>query len=64
MSLGQRMDRDYARAVGELNQAYRSGEFTDEEWAIERAALFDAYERAVDTVAENIAEYGRGGQEE
>ena len=58
MRLGERMDRQYQRAVAELDDARRDGELTDEEYAEHHDLLTAAYERTVDDVAERIKEYG------
>ncbi len=56
--LGEHMDRQYLDAAAELDDARRSGELTDDEYAEAHDALTASHQRAVDTAGENIAEYG------
>ncbi len=59
MTLGQRMDRDYERAVHLLLDDLDAGEIDAAEWAEQHRDLTASYERVVDTAAENLKEYGR-----
>ncbi len=59
MRLGQRMERRYLDAAAALDDAHRSGELTDKEYAEHHDNLTASYEKAVDTAAEDLKEYGR-----
>ncbi len=54
MRLGERMDRQYQRAVKELEQAHADGEYTDKEHAAAQEQLHTNYEKYVDDVAEML----------
>ena len=57
--LGQRLDRQYEVAIAELRNDYESGEITQKEWGNLARELKASHDRAVDSAAENLKEYGR-----
>ena len=57
---GRRLDRQYLTAAAELDDARRDGELTDEEYAEAHEAMTASHDRAVDTAAEDLKEYGAG----
>jgi hypothetical protein len=57
---GRRLDRAYQAAAAELDDARRDGELTDEEYAEAHEAMTASHDRAVDTAAEDLKEYGPG----
>ena len=54
-------ERRYLDAAAALDDARRDGELTDEEYTEHHAALTVSYEKAVDSAAEDLQEYGRFG---
>lgn len=55
------MQMDYEDKVAELLDLVDSGEITFNRWEVMQQELTVSYERAVDTVAENLKEYGHDG---
>ncbi len=56
--LGRRLDDQYHRAVSDLLDALDAGEMDAIEWAEQSRELTASYEQHVDTVAEELKEYG------
>ena len=57
--LGQRLDRDFEAAIDALDAALDEGAISEQEHQEHFDAITAAHDRADDTAAENLKEFGR-----